>query len=347
MINHKFYQKFKQNISVASLLKLLSIELDSKLSNNDIITDINNISEAQKSELCFLSNRLYLNDLKNSKAGFCLIEDNLITAAKNINSNIYYIASKNSYYDLAKVINYFYQEEQNIAYISQSASIAKTATIGNNCQINNNVVIADGVIIGDNTTIMANSYIAENVEIGNNVTIGSNSTITYSKIGNNVEIAHNVSIGQDGFGFVFNGVEHYKIKQLGLVIIENNVSIGSNVSIDRGSMSNTTIGAGTKIDNLVQIAHNVSIGKKSLITAQVGIAGSAKVGDFNVFGGQSGVAGHIKIGSYNRFAAQSGVTKNIPEKSGDFYGMPAQKKKDWQKEKIILRKLIKKNKKNE
>ena len=341
MINHKFYHKKNLKINLKSLLDLLKIKLEQDFDDKLIITDISNISEAKISELCFLSSRIYLNNLSSSKAKICLIEQSLINEAQKLNANIIYLPSKNVNYHLALIINYFYDLEQRANFISEKSTISNLAIMGNNCYINHNVVIEDNARIGNNVTIGANSYIGHNVEIGDNVTIGANSVITYSIIGNNVEIMHNVSIGQDGFGFVFDGKEHIKIEQLGLVIIADNVSIGSNCSIDRGSMNDTIIGEGTKIDNLVQIAHNVQIGKKALITAQVGMAGSSKIGDFTVFGGQTGVAGHITIGACNRFAAQSGVTKNIADNSGDFYGMPAQKKKDWQNEKIVLKRLTK------
>jgi UDP-3-O-[3-hydroxymyristoyl] glucosamine N-acyltransferase len=341
MINHKFYHKINKNIDLQSVLNLLDIATDNNFDPDLFITDINNISEAKISELCFLSSRIYLKNLKISKAKICLIDKSLLSEAKLFNPNIIYLPSDNVNYHLTKLINYFYNITIKPNFISERAVISDLASIGNNCYIDHNVVIGDNVTIGDNVVILANSYIGDNVTIGTNVTIGANSTITYSVIGDNVEIMHNVSIGQDGFGFAFNGKEYIKIEQLGLVIIADNVSIGSNCSIDRGSMNNTMIGEGTKIDNLVQIAHNVQIGKKALITAQVGMAGSSKIGDFTVFGGQTGVAGHIEIGSGNRFAAQSGVTKNIADYSGDFYGMPAQKKKDWQNEKITLKKLTK------
>ena len=295
MINHKFYHKINKNISLKSLLDLLQITLHDDIDLDFIITDINNINEAQISELCFLSSRIYLKDLEISQAKICLIEQSLLNEAQKFNANIIYLPSKNVNYHLTKLINYFYKVSIKDNFISNKAIISNLAKIGNNCNIGHNVIIGDNVVIGNNVTILANSYIGDNVTIGDNVSIGANSTITYSIIGNNVEIMHNVSIGQDGFGFAFDGKEHVKIEQLGLVIIADNVSIGSNCSIDRGSMNNTIIGEGTKIDNLVQIAHNVQIGKKALITAQVGLAGSSKIGDFTVFGGQTGVAGHIKL----------------------------------------------------
>ena len=158
-----------------------------------------------------------------------------------------------------------------------------------------------------------------------------NNSISYAKIANNIIIQNNTSIGHTGFGFTSKDGKYKNIKQLGLVIIKNNVCIGANCTIDRGSMSNTIIETGTHIDSMIHIAHNVKIGKYCIIAAQTGIAGSTIIGDYVTFGGQTGVAGHLKINSHNIFAAQSGVTKNIQGSQETYYGMPATQKRIWQK----------------
>ena len=343
MINKKFYKQKIETISLADLKQLINCNIDGTVTNSNItISGVSNISTASESELCFLTNKKYISNLTTTKSKICLIEKAFITEAIKKHSNMIFLVSNNAYNDLSIILEHFYIENYHDAAISKLSNIADSATIGKNTLISPGVVIGNNTIIGENCKIMPNSYIGDGVIIGNNSTIGANSVITYAEIGNNVEIMHNVSIGQDGYGFSFDGKNHKNVIQLGLVLIGDSVSIGSGTAIDRGSMENTKIGSGTKIDNLVHIAHNVSIGINCLITGQVGFAGSTEIGDFVVFGGQSGVAGHLKVGSYNRFAAQSGITKNIADNKGDFYGMPAIPKKEWQKEKIILRKLTKK-----
>ncbi|MFZ8864475.1 MAG: UDP-3-O-(3-hydroxymyristoyl)glucosamine N-acyltransferase [Rickettsiales bacterium] len=338
MINHNFYYKKLSHISLKEIADKYNLELRGE---DKVVHNLNNIVAAKSDELCFLTNITYLGLLKETKAEACIISKEFLSKALEYNNKISYLISGEAYNLLAKILQDFYSTNNNIKDIAPTAHIAKTATIGKNVNIAHNVYIADNVKLGNNVTIYPFTYIADNVVIGDNSVIGANCAISYALIGNNVEIASGTQIGQDGFGFAQDGSVFNKVIQLGLVIIEDNVSLGSNVAIDRGSLENTIIGKGTKIDNLVQIAHNVKIGENCLIAAQTGIAGSTKIDDYVVFGGQVGVAGHLNIGAHNRFAAQSGVTKNIAKKSGDFYSMPAKPKKEWQREQIMLRKLTK------
>ena len=340
MINQKFYKKKESNISLKDIVSSLNIDLT--LSNDINISGVNNLCDAQIDEISFVTNKKYLTDLKLTKAKYILVEKNFENELEEYKDDFIFLISNNAYNDLGKILTLFYTDISSERTIAKSAIISPNAIIGKNCFIGDGVIIADGVIIGDNTKILAGTHLAKAVEIGCNSSIGTNNSISFTKIGDNVEIEHNNSIGQNGFGFSLNKDHFKRMLQLGLVIIEDYVSIGSNNSIDRGGLSNTIVGLGTKIDNLVHIAHNVKIGKHCLITAQNGIAGSAEIGDYCVFGGQCGVAGHIKIGSYNRFSAQAGITKNISDNGGDFYGMPAIPKKEWQQEKIAIRNLIKK-----
>ena len=330
----RFFKKIKEIININDLLRNLTVNVINH--DNDLnISDIENLSSADSNHLTIFSDIKYIDQLRESRSKICLIDKKLLKYINDIDKT--FLVSENIYHDLAKIILIFYSYDENkkIYNISnnntklQSKNFSDTSIIGDNVKIGNNVLIGSNTIIGDNVTI------------GDNSVIGSNCTIICSEIGNNVEIGNNCSIGQEGFGYVHDGKKFIAVPQIGAVIINNLVSIGSNVCIDRGSIDNTKIGMGTKIDNLVHIAHNVEIGSNCLITAQVGFAGSSKIGDNVVFGGQAGISGHIKIGSNNRFAAKSGVTKNIPDNAGDFYGMPAISKDMWQKEKLILRKMAK------
>ena len=197
-------------------------------------------------------------------------------------------------------------------------------------------MLKKAVKIGDRTEIGSNSVIQEDVEVGKNCTIFSNVTLYNKiKIKDHVIIHSGTVIGADGFGFVSKNNNIIKIPQVGTVLIEDNVEIGSNCSIDRATIGSTVIGESTKIDNLVHIAHNVKIGKSCFITAQVGIAGSTVIGNFCSFGGQSGVTSHVKIGKNSLIAAQSGVTKSL-EGDNTYAGYPARTIKELHKREALV-----------
>ena len=252
---------------------------------------------------------------------------------------------------MMKLISMFYEEPHINQGIHPSAVVAPTAKIGQNVSLGANVVIGEHAIIGDNTKILANGYIGNGAEIGSDcffhpgVNIGDR-----VQVGNKVILHHGVSLGADGFSFVTenpNNIENarqdgeikkdnsnqviFKIPSIGAVIIGNNVEIGANTAIDRGTIENTVIGDNTKIDDLVMIGHNCRIGKGCLIVSQVGIAGSCVIGDRVVIAGQAGLADHIEIGSDTIITAKAGVTKSFPEKS-IIVGIPAVPRKDFIKQ---------------
>jgi UDP-3-O-[3-hydroxymyristoyl] glucosamine N-acyltransferase len=337
MTDKRFFKKTQESFSLDELATHIGAKLD-KRNGIENISDIAPLDKAQPAELCFLSNPKYVNQLATTKASICILSTKDAPSAPD---NLSLLIVNNPYLAYAKIAELFYGKQVNEPTVSKQAIIADSAKIGNNCHIEAGVVIGENAQIGDNNIIKAGAVIDENVIIGNDCCIGNNATISYAIIGNKVYFNAGCVIGQGGFGFATDKSGHHKILQLGLVIIEDNVEIGSNTTIDRGSSSNTIIGFGTKIDNLVHIAHNVIIGKHCFIVGQVGISGSTEIGDYVVCGGQVGISGHLKIGSYNRFAAQAGVTKSLEAGNNDYYGMPAIKKKEWQMEKIALRKLAK------
>ncbi len=202
------------------------------------------------------------------------------------------------------------------------AVVEETATIGENISIGANAVIGKNAVIGDDSTIEENCTIGDNVKVGQKTTLYANVTLYKDVvIGNNVIIHSGTVIGADGFGYIPKDGNIYKVPQLGTVIIEDNVEIGANTCIDRGTFTTTVISKGTKIDNLVQIAHNVKTGKNNLIAAQAGIAGSTIIGDNVMMGGSAGIADHVKIGANAKIGAGSGVTGNVPE-NGVVFGYP-------------------------
>ncbi len=205
-------------------------------------------------------------------------------------------------------------------------------------EISEHAIVDNSAEIGDRSIIHSGAFIGAGVKIGKNCVIHPNASITHAIIGDNVIIHHGASIGQDGFGYAFHNGKYHKIPQLGRVIIENDVEIGANTCIDRGAGPDTVIGEGTKIDNLVQIAHNVKIGKHCIIVAQVGISGSTEIGDHSVLGGQVGIVGHLKIGKGVQVAAQSGVFRDLKDKE-IVGGSPCVPLRQHHKQTIMLNKL--------
>ena len=258
---------------------------------------------------------------------------------------------------MMKLLHLFYMPPDSTIGIHPGATIHPTAKLGENVSIGPNVVISRNVSVGKNTKILANTYIGRSVQIGENCLFHAGCNIGDNAIiGNRVILQHGVSIAADGFSFVTenpNNVENarqegsvkedntdqkiFKIPSIGSVVIEDDVEIGANTCIDKGTIENTVIGEQTKIDNLVQIGHNCKIGKGCMIVSQVGIAGSCKIGDRVVIAGQVGMADHIEIGSDSIVMAKAGITRSFPEKS-ILIGAPAMPRKDFIKQMKIMKK---------
>lgn len=276
------------------------------------ISSVNGIREAREGEITFLANPLYRPLLDQTKASAIITSKEIEAAPRAI------IRTDNPSLAFSKVISIFQnqQKKEPPKGIDPTALIGEDVTVGKDVSILAYVVIEEGSSIGEAATVYPHVYIGRNTKIGTNTKIYPNVSIREnSVIGNNVIIHSGTVIGSDGFGFVKVGGLHQKIPQTGSVVIEDDVEIGSNVSIDRARFGKTVIGKGTKIDNLVQIAHNVKIGPNSIIVGQAGISGSAILGKDVILAGQVGVVGHVEIGDNVIVAAQSGVTKSIPADS--------------------------------
>ncbi len=296
------------------------------------ITGVSGIKSAQEGDITFLSAERYKKYLPGCSASCVLVKETIEGL------QITQLRVSNPHLCFAKLLEHFYVKPQEPTGISKDAIVSDKAAIGEYVSIFPFSYISDGVSINDRTIIYPNVFVGHNSTIGKDCIIYPNVVIRENvTIGNRVILHSSSVIGSDGFGYVFEGAKHHKIPQVGGVIIEDDVEIGSNVSIDRATTGNTIIGAGTKIDNLVQIAHNVTIGKNSIIIAQVGIAGSTEVGDYVTLGGQVGIADHVIIESGTMIGAQSGVMGNVAK--GIYTGSPVIPHREWLKTQAIIIKL--------
>ena len=276
------------------------------------ITGIASLKKAQRGDLSFLANPKYKSEVKDTNASLVLLPEDYSESSPKINQ--LFIKTKNPSRSLAEVCRLIYGKLfSNLPIgLDPLASVHQSAVIGDGVSVGPFCYIGKGVRVGKNTIIESHCYIGENVSLGEDCRLyPSVKVLANCEIGNGVYLNSGVVIGSEGYGFEQVGTSHEKIPHLGKVIIEDDVEIGANTCIDRARLEVTRIGEGTKIDNLVQIGHNVIIGKGCLIVAQVGIAGSVVFEDGVVVGGQAGFAGHLKIGKGAKIAGQAGITKNV------------------------------------
>ncbi|MFY7780838.1 MAG: UDP-3-O-(3-hydroxymyristoyl)glucosamine N-acyltransferase [Tagaea sp.] len=294
------------------------------------------LADAGPAHVSFLDNRRYLGDLAASNAGAVLIHPSLAARAP---ATCLALAVRGPYAAYARVAAAFHPAPRGVPGIHPSAVVDPSATLGERVEIGPNAVVMARAKIGAGCRIGPNATLGEAVELGEGCVVGANASISHAIVGREVAIYPGARIGQDGFGFAIEPGGFVKVPQLGIVRIGDRCEIGANTCIDRGSASDTVIGAGTWIDNLVQIGHNVKVGKGCVIVAQVGISGSSELGDQVMLGGQVGLAGHLKIGAGARVAAQSGVHRDVGEGEA-VGGSPAVPIKEWQRQSAKLRQLV-------
>ena len=300
---------------------------------------LSKIEEGIQGSLTFLSNPKYNSYLYSTKASVTIVNKDLVLE-NDISTTL--IRVKDAYASFSKLLEFYNQVKNNKVGRETPHYISATATIGKNEYIGAFSYIGKNVTIGENVKIYPNSYVGDNVIIGDNSVIFSGVKIySESEIGNNCTIHSGCIIGSDGFGFTPNEKgELKKVPQTGNVIIEDNVDVGSNSTIDRATLGSTIIRSGVKIDNQVQIAHNVEIGKNTAIAAQSGVAGSTKVGESCMIGGQVGISGHLNLGNYLRIQAQSGISKNLKDHDV-VQGSPAFGYSDYNKSYVYFKNLPK------
>ncbi|MFH2012932.1 MAG: UDP-3-O-(3-hydroxymyristoyl)glucosamine N-acyltransferase [Pseudomonadota bacterium] len=302
---------------------------------NITITGINSIDKAENGEITFIADPKYSTRAKNTKASAIIASSDFKWFEKPL------LYTDNPYLAYAKISNLFHQKPYHATGVDQRAFIGNNTSIGIDVSIYPFVYVGDNVSIGDRVSLFPGVYVGDGASIDDDSVIFANTSICKGcKIGKRVIIHCGTVIGSDGFGFAKDDKKHYKIPQVGIVQIDDDVEIGANNTIDRATLGKTWIKRGVKTDNLIQIGHNVIIGEDTIIVAQVGISGSTEVGNNVVLAGQVGVGGHLKIGDNVTVGGQSGVTKDIAPNQV-VSGLPAIPHREWLKSQISFTKLPK------
>lgn len=319
-------------IKEAAALTGASLEGDDTL----VIKGISKIQEAAQGDLTFLYLPAYYKYFASTKASAIIVKPDF----KRTRSDITYLVTESPEKALSRIIVRYFPVDIDFEGIDTTASVHPSAAVGKNVALGKNVVIEKGAVIGDNTKIYHNTVIGSNVVIGSGTLIYQNVSVREDcVIGSGVIIHANSVVGSDGFGYQPDEKGRYtKIPQIGNVVLEDDVELGSNVSIDRAAFGSTVLKRGVKIDNLVQIAHNCVIGEDTVISAQSGISGSVELGSHCVIGGQVGFVGHITISDNVMIGAKSGISRAI-EKPGQYFGIPARELRTTLKLEALYRRL--------
>jgi len=307
-----------------------------------LIHDIADLEGAGPQHLTFFTGaKTAEKQFTGTRAGFCLIAGNEIRA---VPKDCIAVACASVPHAFAAAAALFYPES-GLDVWSQSEAVHPSANLDEGVLLGPNVVVGPGVEIGRGTRVGPGTVIARGVAVGRDCEIGSNVTVSHTLMGDGVLVLSGAQIGGPGFGFASSPRGHVKIPQLGRVIVQDRVEIGSCSAVDRGALGDTVIGEGTKIDNVVQIGHNTRIGRHCMIVGHVGISGSCELGDFVVVGGQAGIADHALIGDGARLAARTGVIPGVLAGGQDYGGMPAKPMREYARELAAVKMLVKGKKK--
>lgn len=340
MAQPTFYKR-SPSLTLAEIAASTKADLVDADCGDRIINGLASLDEAGPRQLAFFDNVRYAAQLAETRAGACLISEKY---SGSIPSHVAVLRVRNPFAVFVSLAREWHndalrpQSGFGTTGIAESAVIHPTAHLEDGVIVDPLAVIGPNVEIGTGTVIGSGVVIADSVKIGRDCNVGAGSTIQFTLIGNNVLIHPGCHIGQDGYGFIFGKTGHVKVPQTGRVLIQNDVEIGAGSTVDRGSLRDTVIGEGTKIDNQVQVGHNVTIGRHSLIAAQCGLAGSLTIGDNVAMGAKVGVNNHITIGDGAQITAMSGVKDSVPRNArwGGFFAKPT---KQWFREILAVERL--------
>jgi UDP-3-O-[3-hydroxymyristoyl] glucosamine N-acyltransferase len=323
---------------LADLASKLGATLAPAANGEILIEDVRPLAEAQAQHLSFLDNRKYMPQLRETRAGACLIAPEF---ADRVPPTTVAVSMKAPYRGFAVALQLFYpdalQPKAALAHAGEPA-IHPSAVLGEGAVVEAGAIIGREAQIGSGTTVAAGAVVGYRCIVGQGCYIGPGVSLTHAIVGDRVILHAGVRIGQDGFGFAMGPQGHLKVPQIGRVILHDDVEIGANSCVDRGALKDTVIGQGTKIDNLVQIGHNVVIGRHCVIVGQTGISGSTELGDFVVMGGQSGAVGHIKVGSGAQIAGGGHAKDDVPA-GARMGGTPAVPMMEWARQIAALKRL--------
>ncbi|MCO5268359.1 MAG: UDP-3-O-(3-hydroxymyristoyl)glucosamine N-acyltransferase [Brumimicrobium sp.] len=306
----------------------------------ETVSGLSKIEEGQPRTLTFLANMKYEPHIYTTNASIAIVS-NEFTPEKALPDTLTLIKVQDPYSCFAKLLEFYNQMHKKQPKIEPNCYIAESAKVGKDVYIGAHTYISENCVIGDNAVIYPNTFIGENVTIGEHTTIHPNVSIYHGcVVGNHCLIHAGAVIGADGFGFAPDEKgEFQKVPQIGNVVLEDHVDVGANATIDRATLGSTILRRGVKIDNLVQIAHNVEVGQNSAFAAQAGVAGSAKVGKHVLVGGQAGISGHIKIADNTMVVAQSGIPNSVKRSGETLMGSPGIPIDDFKKSYVGFRRL--------